>query len=129
MEVAAAFIKRGGKILICRRPEGKNCAFMWEFPGGKSENDESLEQTLARECMEELDIKITVGESIADTFYEYPGISVHLTLFEARITQGEPRCVEHSGIIWINQEDIPLFEFCPADRKLLENMGLLPASN
>lgn len=123
-EVAAAFIENNGKILICKRPPGKNCAYMWEFPGGKIENGETPMQALCRECMEELGIKISAGNAIADTVYQYTSTTVHLTLFEARITSGVPLKFEHLEILWVDKNDFHKYDFCPADKKLIENLKI-----
>ena len=51
--------------------------------------------------------------------HEYPDYTVHMTLYEASIADGEPRLLEHADIRWITPEEIPLYEFCPADRDIL----------
>ena len=66
---AAVFIKEG-KVMICRRPPNKGNALKWEFPGGKSEPGETLEECLRRECDEELGIEISVGREICATQYD-----------------------------------------------------------
>lgn len=124
IEVCAAFIKKDDKVLICKRPEGKNCASLWEFPGGKIEPGETAKQCIVRECMEELGIKITARRELADTVQEYPEVTVHLTLFYAEISDGTPKDYEHSEIKWINIKDLYKYEFCPADRKLLKIIDL-----
>lgn len=120
IEVVAAFIKNNDKILICQRPANKNCASMWEFAGGKVEKGEGKKDALIRECMEELGIKISVKKAVADTVYEYPHITIHITLFESEILSGEPINYEHTKIMWINKNDFDKYEFCPADMKLIK---------
>ena len=124
-EVAAAFIKRDDKILICRRPEGKNCALLWEFPGGKLESGETTGEALARECLEELGIVINPGRILADTIQEYPSHSIHLTLMEASIERGEPQCIEHSELSWVRRDELSGYDLCPADKRLLIKLGIL----
>jgi len=119
-EIAAAVIKKDGKILICRRPEGKECALLWEFPGGKQEKGETLEQTLARECMEELCIDISVGEKLHETIAGTPSRKLRLNFFYAEITGGTLTRKEHSEITWALPEELPEYDFCPSDKEFLE---------
>ncbi len=74
-QIAAAVFRRAGKVLLCRRPEkpGDSCAGLWEFPGGKREPGESLEQCLIRECREELGIEVRpvgIRERLTHTYPE-----------------------------------------------------------
>ena len=118
-EVVAALIWDGDKFMICQRPANKARALLWEFVGGKVESGETKEQALIRECKEELDILISVGDVFMDVVHEYPDITVHLTLFNATVSEGEPHKLEHNDIQWIVPSEIPNFEFCPADEEIL----------
>ena len=124
IEVVAALVKRDGRFMICQRPENKSRALLWEFPGGKVEAGETKEAALARECREELAIELEVGKMFADSTFVYPDISVHLSLFEARIVCGEPKLLEHKDIRWITPEEAHLFEFSPADVPFVEKLTL-----
>lgn len=121
-EVVAALIWDEDKFLICQRPEGKARALLWEFVGGKVESGETKEQALIRECREELAIMLSVGEVFMDVIHEYPDITVHLTLFNAAIADGIPQKLEHNDIIWITPNEIPAYEFCPADEEILKRI-------
>ena len=83
------------------------------------ESGETKEQALIRECKEELGILLSVGDVFMDVIHEYPDITVHLTLFNATIAEGELRKLEHNDIQWITPSEIPNFEFCPADEEIL----------
>lgn len=122
VEVVGGIIWRENKFLICRRPANKNCAFLWEFVGGKVEKGESKQDALKRECMEEIGVEISVGDKFAEVTHSYPNIEVHLTLFNASIVRGEPVMREHIGMEWITPQQIPNFEFCPADKEILERL-------
>ena len=122
-EVVAALIWDNDKFMICQRPEHKARGLLWEFVGGKVEPGETKEQALIRECKEELDILISVGDVFMDVVHEYPDITVHLTLFNATIAEGEPQKLEHNDIQWIIPSDIPNYEFCPADEEILEKIS------
>jgi 8-oxo-dGTP diphosphatase len=106
-EVVAALIWRDGKFMICQRPAHKARGLLWEFVGGKVEVGESKEQALIRECREELDVLISVGEIFMDVTHKYPDLTVHLTLFHATVAQGEPKKLEHNDIKWIAPSEIP----------------------
>ena len=122
-EVVAALIWQGGKFMICQRPAHKARGLLWEFVGGKVESGETKEQALIRECREELAITLSVGDVFMDVIHEYPDITVHLTLFNATIADGEPQKLEHNDIQWIKPSDIPNYEFCPADEEILEKIS------
>lgn len=122
VDVVAAFIWRDDKFLICRRPAHKARGLQWEFVGGKTEPGETKEEALARECREELDIAIEVGDLYTQVFHEYPDISVRLSLFYASITDGEPKLLEHSEMRWIGPDEIDNYSFCPADRDILKKI-------
>ena len=118
-EVVAALIWKDNKFMICQRPMYKARGLLWEFVGGKVESGETKEQALIRECKEELDVILSVGDVFVDVVHEYPDITVHLTLFNATIADGEPQKLEHNDIQWIRTSEIPNYEFCPADEEIL----------
>ena len=118
-EVVAALIWRGDKFMICQRPAHKARGLLWEFVGGKVEKGETKERALIRECKEELNILLSVGEVFMDVVHKYPDITVHLTLFNATIAEGEPQKLEHKDIQWITPSEIPNYAFCPADEEIL----------
>lgn len=121
-EVVAALIWDKDKFMICQRPAHKARALMWEFVGGKVEPGETKEQALIRECQEELAITLSVDNVFMDVVHEYPDISVHLTLFNASITEGIPQLLEHNDIQWITSKEIPNYDFCPADEEILKKL-------
>ncbi len=120
VRVVAALIWRGDEFFICRRPAGKARALLWEFAGGKVEPGETPEQTLVRECMEELGAKVSVKEQFAQVIHEYPDVTIELTLFDAVFDGCEPQMHEHSGFAWITASEIGNYEFCPADLEILD---------
>ncbi len=121
-EVVAALIRSGNKILICQRPACKARGLLWEFVGGKVEPGETLEQALVRECREELAIELAVGPAYMDVTHTYPDLTIHLTLFDARIASGVPQMLEHNDIQWVTPEQLGNYEFCPADQVILERL-------
>ena len=121
-EVVAALIWQGDKFMICQRPAHKARGLLWEFVGGKVEPGETKEQALIRECSEELAITLSVGDMFMDVTHEYSDLTVHLTLFNATIADGEPQKLEHNDIKWIMPSEIPNYDFCPADEEILERL-------
>lgn len=123
-EVVAALIWDGSRFLICQRPAHKARGLLWEFVGGKVEPGESKEDALIRECREELAVTISAGEVFMEVDHDYPDLNVHLTLFNAAIIEGTPRMLEHNDIRWITVDEIPQYEFCPADKEILRRLQL-----
>ena len=121
-EVVAALIWDGDKFMICQRPAHKARGLLWEFVGGKVEPGETKEQALIRECQEELAVTLEVGDVFMDVVHEYPDLTVHLTLFHARIAEGVPRKLEHNDICWITVGEIDGYAFCPADEEILKRL-------
>ena len=97
-EVVAALIWNGNKFLACQRPANKARGLLWEFVGGKVEQGETKEAALIRECREELGITVAVGAVFMEVVHKYPDLTVHLTLFHAKIAEGEPQKLEHHDI-------------------------------
>ena len=122
VDVVAALIWDGDRFMICQRPANKARGLLWEFVGGKTEPGETREEALIRECREELDILLEPGEVFMEVDHVYPDLTVHLTLFHARILQGEPKLLEHVDLRWILPEEIPQYEFCPADAEILKRI-------
>ena len=121
-EVVAALIWEKDRFLICKRPAHKARGLLWEFVGGKVEPGETKEQALIRECREELNITLSVGELFTEVTHIYPDITVHLSLFHAAIAEGTPQMIEHCDLRWITPAQIGEFDFCPADVEILERI-------
>ena len=119
-EVVAALIWDNGKFMICQRPPHKMRGMLWEFVGGKVEPGECKEEALVRECREELDVGISVGNPFIEVTHAYRDLTVHLTLFHAEILHGVPKKVEHLDIRWITPKEISQYAFCPADAVILQ---------
>lgn len=122
VEVVAALIWKGNKFMICQRPAHKARGLLWEFVGGKVERGETREQALIRECREELDVSVKICGLFAELVHEYPDLTITLALFHAEITEGTPKRIEHNDIRWITPDEIERYDFCPADKDILERI-------
>ena len=124
-EVVAALIWDGDRFLACQRPAHKARGLLLEFVGGKVESGETKEAALIRECREELDITLSVGDIFMEVDHVYPDLTVHLTLFNATIAAGTPKLLEHNDMKWLHPQQIPEFDFCPADEEILKRLMAL----
>lgn len=118
-DVVAALIWHEDKFMICQRPPHKTRGMLWEF---ETEEGETKEEALIRECKEELDVTVRPLDVYMELTHSYPDLTVNLTLFNAEIAEGEPKMLEHNDIKWITVSEIPNYEFCPADKEILEKI-------
>ena len=128
INVVGAIIIKDGKILCAQRGETKSLAFLWEFPGGKIEEDETPREALERELVEELRIEVTVAKTdFEQTSYEYDFGQVNLTTFLCTLTKGTPQLTEHTAIQWLKPSELASLEWAPADipavKKLMKQMS------
>ena len=121
-EVVAALIWDQDRFMVCQRPAHKARGGIWELAGGKVEPGETKEQALIRECQEELAVTVSVGKLYMDVVHEYSDLTVHLSVFHAEIAEGVPKKLEHSDIRWLTADEISQYEFCPADKVILEGL-------
>lgn len=122
VQVVAALIWDNDRFMACQRPAHKKRGLLWEFVGGKVEPGESREEALRRECREELGVEINVRNIYFEVDHVYSDITIHLTLFNAVITNGTPQLIEHNDLQWILPEEIPDYCFCPADTQILDKI-------
>ena len=122
IEVSAALIFHGDKLLITQRHAGAHLGGLWEFPGGKREAGETFEECLVREIREELGVEISVGELFEEIHHDYPEKSVRLKFFLCRLIAGEPQPLDCAAVKWIDQAGLAAHEFPAADGRLLEKL-------
>ena len=117
--MAAAVLVYRQKVLLARR-RGGYLDSLWEFPGGKLEENESAGHAAHRELVEELDIRIIPGKTLLVLEHQYPDKTVRLHFVSCRLTDTPESCLakttENTEVGWFSPEDFPLGEFCPADR-------------
>lgn len=120
-DVAAGIILHNGLILIAQRKRGKSLEYKWEFPGGKLEEGETLEQCLQREMMEEMQLKIKVLKPFVVSSYDYDFGTIVLHSFWAKADTFDVDVVlEHEQYKWVKPEDLPKYDFAPADKPIIE---------
>ena len=121
-DVVAALIWQGNRLLACQRPAHKARGLLWEFVGGKVESGETKEEALVRECKEELDAEIIVDDVFMEVEHVYPDITVRLTLFNCKLVSKEIKLLEHNACAWLTTKEIDDYDFCPADKEILEKL-------
>jgi len=117
--VAAAVVEIDGRFLVTRRHKGAHLEGFWEFPGGKCDAGESLQDCLARELHEELDVPSRVGAEILCTTHAYPERSVELHFFRCELF-GEPQPMLDQEMRWVPRDELASLEFPPADAELIK---------
>lgn len=121
-EVTAAIIREGNKMLICQRAADDECGMLWEFPGGKREEGESLEQCIIREIKEELEFDIEVLGVFTKSVYFFNKNEIHFTVFDAKIISGKLKLNVHSDAKWVTVDKLKGYEFMPADIVFVERL-------
>ncbi len=117
--VTAGLLWKEGKVLITKRPQGSHLAGFWEFPGGKQEPGESLEECLQREIMEELAVDVKVDEHLLQVDHDYDTKSISLHLFQCSRMRGEPRPIGCDVMAWVDPEDLDRYKLPPPDLQVL----------
>jgi len=120
--VTAAIIERGETVLIAHRPNRGLLGGMWEFPGGKVEEGESLVQALTREIGEELNASIQVGDVLGEYRHAYTHFNVHLYAYFASLNGSEPVAVEASEIRWVAPRDLRDYPMGKIDRMISNDL-------
>jgi 8-oxo-dGTP diphosphatase len=115
IRVVASVVEREGRLLLCERPLHKRHGGCWEFPGGKVEPGESDLQAARRELREELDVAVAWAGPV-ELSVEDPGSPFVVEFLPVEI-EGEPTCLEHSGLAWVTAEEAASLPLAPSDRQ------------
>jgi 8-oxo-dGTP diphosphatase len=121
IEVAAAIIEDDhGRLLIAKRSYGKAQAGMWEFPGGKLEENESPQDCLRRELLEEMSIDIIPYKYFGVNDHYYDTVHIRLIAYKATFVSGTIKLVDHDEYRWVQLNELADYIFAPADIKFVE---------
>jgi len=129
LHVACAIIEQEGKVLTAQRSSTMSLPLKWEFPGGKIETDESPEECLSRELMEELGVNVVIGTALSPATYSYADFTVTLYPFICRQAGGVITAYEHHALQWIEPHRLPELDWADADLPVIsEYMTMTRAS-
>jgi len=120
IQVAAGIINQKGRYLIARRKLGVHLAGFWEFPGGKREAGESLQECLQRELFEELKIRVDLPVPYQIVRHDYLEKTVELHFFRCVVVQGQATPEDCDEVRWVLPEELPHFKFPPADQVIID---------
>jgi mutator protein MutT len=122
-DVVIGIVARTGKVLICQRPEDKSFGGCWEFPGGKREPGETVEQCLRRELREELAIGVTPLRALTTLDHDYPRGKIRLHPYVCALAEGEPQWLACQEARWVEPRELVNYPFPPP------TTGSLPKSS
>ncbi|WP_254528891.1 MULTISPECIES: (deoxy)nucleoside triphosphate pyrophosphohydrolase [unclassified Sphingobacterium] len=121
MNVACGIIIKESRILICQRNSEKSLPLKWEFPGGKQEINETLEDCLLREIREELCIELDIVEKLPSHFHKYSFAEITLHPFVCYIKSGRIILNDHLAYKWCNKNEILQYDLADADIPIILN--------
>ncbi|QRY56389.1 NUDIX hydrolase [Sphingobacterium siyangense] len=113
--VVCGIIFKDDLVLICRRKPEKSLGGYWEFPGGKVEDGESKEESLLRELIEELNLKVKIKQHFFDTVHHYENGAIELISFICETENIASESTDHDQLEWVNVSDLLGWELAPAD--------------
>lgn len=124
---AAVTTNSKGEVLIAQRLEGDMLGGLWEFPGGKLEPHETIEECVARELKEELGIEVRVGERLLIVKHAYSHFKMTMHVYYTTIQAGRPRAIHCADFRWINVADLTRMAYSKADLQVVEKLQSLHA--
>lgn len=120
LEVVCAVIHKDHKIFIAQRGYGE-CKDGWEFPGGKQESDETLEEALHREIEEELHARIHIEQYLGRFEMPYPSFYMYMHAYLCSL-QSEYALLEHEDARWLSVQDVCMEELLPIDQVIFKSI-------
>jgi A/G-specific adenine glycosylase len=119
---AAATINRKGEVLIAQRLEGDMLGGLWEFPGGKLEPGETIEECVARELKEELGINVSVGKKLITVKHAYSHFTMTMHVYFTKIVSGRPHPIHCADYKWVKVPNLGKFAYSKADLQVVEKL-------
>ena len=124
MTVGAAIIyNKQGQILLCKRADGGSVAHLWEFPGGKLEDGETIVRCIVRECEEELGITLGIDGLFSNFMHKSDKGAIDFHFYNAHIERGKLKKSVHEDVAWVEPCKLLEYDLCPADRKLAQKIA------
>jgi 8-oxo-dGTP diphosphatase len=117
----AIILNQDGEILVAQRSTTMSMPLTWEFPGGKVEPNETAEECLRRELMEELNIKVQIIEQLPVNFHAYSNFSIELIPFLCKYLKGAMLLKEHAQIKWLHPTELLALDWADADVPIVKN--------
>lgn len=121
-QVTAAIMKKDDKYLICQRSSNDECSLLWEFPGGKLEEGETLEECIVREIKEELELDIKVQGIFTTSIYSFDQKEIYFTVYNSMIVGGKMKLNVHNDVKWVTLNELDEFNFMPADIEFVDKL-------
>lgn len=122
IKVVCGIIYNEGKVFICRRKPEKHLGGYWEFPGGKVEPNEEERDSLTRELLEELDMRVEVEDYLATSQYSYETIDIELVAYKCNLQSYASKLTDHDRFEWVSPEDLLNWKLAPADIPLVNGL-------
>ena len=122
VKVTGAIIQKDNKFLVGRRAPSEKSPGLWEFPGGKLEHGETLQECIKRELKEELGINAEIGDLFLHYTYDYPHISYELYFFKIKKYKGDLIKTAHDKLEWVKLEEFYKYNFLPGDNPLIDKL-------
>lgn len=123
VQVVGAAIVRDRRVLVARRVESPLAykSLKWEFPGGKVEPGETVDEAICREIYEELGCRVEFVRVLSQLEHDYPDFSLNLTVCLCRLSDGspEPECREHDSLRWVSFPELAGLDWAEADARSL----------
>jgi 8-oxo-dGTP diphosphatase len=128
VHVTCGLIIRNEKVLICRRKEGKSLAGYWEFPGGKIEPGETVEECLMRELKEELGLEVEIKRHFLTVTHAYSETTIKLSSFICGCSDAEIVLTDHDAYKWVEVSELMNWRLAPADVAIAEALQNLTSN-
>jgi len=122
IRVVAALVEHDGRYLITQRREGAVLPSLWDFPGGRVEEDESDEAALVREVDERLGVRVAVGQLISFVNHPYDKYAVDLYLYECRLLGSQLHCRAVQSYAWVTSKEMESYSFTPVDEASMSKL-------
>ena len=126
--MGAAIIFNQGNVLISQREDGSHLSGLWEFPGGKREDNESFEECVRREVQEELNVEVAVENLFEAVEYEYAEKVVLLKFFRCQYVRGQAKALSCRQFQWVPLIELPSYPFPPANEAIIQKLMQTEAS-